>query len=276
MIIVAGILIVFTSFLLAAILQIKTKPATLVAWYLLSFANIVLSGEIANIFSVLNRQAAFLLIHLGVMLVSLLLWQHRGKPHILSAFKNWKEEFKREKLLSLWKNWPELTLYMIGIAATFGLLAILIIIVPQNNNDSLSTHLSRVGYWLQFGSFLPWPTSRNFQLVYPINAQLQTFWSVLFTHSDKWVGFTQWIAALVTSAGIFGIARLLGWGRAPAALAGLTYLTYPLVVLQATTPQTDLVSAGLYVSAVYLLLQGIQENHRGALLLSALGISLGL
>jgi 4-amino-4-deoxy-L-arabinose transferase-like glycosyltransferase len=90
------------------------------------------------------------------------------------------------------------------------------------------------------------------------------------------VGFTQWISAVVTSLGIFWIARLLGWKRSSSAFAGLTYLSYPLVILQATTPQTDLVAAGLSVSAVYLLLQGMQENHRGSLLLSALSVSLGL
>jgi 4-amino-4-deoxy-L-arabinose transferase-like glycosyltransferase len=138
----------------------------------------------------------------------------------------------------------------------------------------MSTHLSRVGYWLQHGSFFPWPTSRVLQLIYPLDAQLQMYWTVLFIHSDALVGFVQWTAALACGVGIFALARFLGWSRPQSAFAALVFPGFPLVLLQSTTTQNDLVIAALALPALYFLLLGLKTGQNSLLLLA--GLSLGL
>ena len=78
------------------------------------------------------------------------------------------------------RSWPDLWLLGVGVGLVFLFSAVLIWIVPPNNNDSLATHMSRIGYWLQRGAFFPWPSQRIWQITYPVNMQLQMFWTVLF------------------------------------------------------------------------------------------------
>jgi 4-amino-4-deoxy-L-arabinose transferase-like glycosyltransferase len=162
-----------------------------------------------------------------------------------------------------------------GLTAAFIFAAVLILVVPPNNNDSLSTHLSRVGYWLQHGSFFPWPTPRIYQLIYPVNAQLQLLWTILFWGSDQLAGFVQWFAALGSIVAVFGLARLLGWKPPQATFASLIYASFPQVLLQATSTQNDLIIANLFAVAVYFMILGLQKRHRACLVLSALSLGLG-
>jgi 4-amino-4-deoxy-L-arabinose transferase-like glycosyltransferase len=276
MIIIAGGLILLTSLFLSAALRLTSKPAALISLYLFSYANIVLAGEIANIFYVLNQQWSFLGLHFVFCAASGLVWWKSGKPSLAGPFANWKTEFNSQLLREFLKDWPDLALLALGIFAAFAYAAVLNLFVPANNNDSLSTHLSRVGYWLQYGSFFPWPTSRYAQLYYPINTPLQFLWTILFWGSDRLIGFVQWIAALVSAVAVFGIARLLGWKRTQSAFAALIFLSFPLILLQITTPQNDIVNAAIFVSAIYFLLAGFRSGEKKLLLLSALSVGLGL
>jgi 4-amino-4-deoxy-L-arabinose transferase-like glycosyltransferase len=276
MIVIAGGLILLTSLLITASLRLTSKPAALISCYLFSYANVVLAGEIANSFYVLNQQWIFLLLHFIFCAASGLWWWKSGKPSLAGPFSNWKAEFNSWSVRDLIKKWPDLALLALGIFATFAYAAVLNLFVPANNNDSLSTHLSRVGYWLQHGSFFPWPSSRQFQLFYPVNTQLQFLWTILFWGSDRLIGFIQWIAAVVAAVAVFGTGRLLGWKRAQSAFAALIFLSFPLILLQITTPQNDLVNAAFFASSVYFLLAGFRSGQKNLLLLSALSIGLGL
>jgi hypothetical protein len=107
-------------------------------------------------------------------------------------------------------------------------------------------------------------------------AQLQTYWTLLFLGSDRMVGSVQWLAALVSGAGVFGLARLLGYLKRPAAFSALIFLGFPLVALQSTTTQTDLVTAVFFLPAVYFLILGVREDRYSFLTLSAMSVGLGV
>ncbi len=276
MIVIASGLILLTSLFITATLRLTSKPAAALSLYLFSYANVVLAGEIANSFYVLNQQWIFLGLHFIFYTASGLVWWRAGRPSLAGPFANWNAEFNSRSVRDFFKNWPDLALLALGIFAAFAYAAVLNLFVPANNNDSLSTHLSRVGYWLQYGSFFPWPSARQFQLFYPVNTQLQFLWTILFWGSDRLIGFIQWIAALVAAVAVFGIARLLGWKRAQSAFAALIFLSFPLILLQITTPQNDIVNTAIFVSAVYFLLAGFRSGQKKLLLLSALSVGLGL
>ena len=125
------------------------------------------------------------------------------------------------------KRWPDLWVLAGGVSLTFVFSAVLIWVVPPNNNDSLATHMSRVAYWLQHGSFFPWPSQRTWQITYPVNMQMQMFWTMLFLRSDRIVEIVQWLGALAAMVAVFGLARLLGASRPQALFSALILATFP-------------------------------------------------
>ncbi len=252
------------------------RPAGKVAWlltfYLAASAHLVLAGQTASLLNQMGSPAAYLLIQVVLTAAAGGAWLAQGRPALTAPFAG----LRLNGLAAALRRHPLLGLLGLGAGLTYALNAVLIWVVPPNNNDSLSTHLTRVIYWLQHGSIAPWPTSRVFQLFYPIAAQLQTHWTILFTSGDRWVGYVQWVGVLVTAVGIIGLARLLGYGRPGALLGGLLYLGLPVVLLQSTTTQNDLIAAAIFIPAVYFLLSGVIKARPRDLVLSGLYIGLCL
>lgn len=248
------------------------KSAWLMTWYLIASANVILTCYIANSFYLLNRQWVILAIHTLIGGLGWLLWNLARKPSLgLSlpalSIKSLAQGMRHEPVLAL------LTLSM-SIAYAFALVQV--IFIPQNNIDSLSTYLSRMGFWLQHGSFFPWPTIMLNQIWYPVNAQLQSYWTILFLGSDRLAGSSQWLAALISAVGVFSLARFWGYNSRQSSFAALVYLGFPLIVLQSTTTQTDLTTVAFFIPAVYFLILGIREGRVSLLTLSAIGAGLGI
>jgi hypothetical protein len=248
------------------------KPAWLMAVYLVGSANVVLTGYIANSFHALNQPWIMLAIHSGLGGLGWLFWRGVGKPSLWGAFQGWKPNFSSQWL----RREPVLSLLVLVVGLLYGFALAQVILIPQNNTDSLSTHLSRIGFWNQQGSFFPWPTFMLNQVWYPVNAQLQTYWTLLFLRSDHLVGSVQWLAVLVSGIGVFGMARFYGYNSRQSAFAALIFLSFPLVALQSTTTQTDLVTVSTFIPAVYFLLLGLREGRSSLLTLSAISIGIGL
>ncbi len=252
------------------------KPSWLLALYLVGSANVVLSSFVTNSFYLLNQQWAMLLMQALIGGLGWFVWWKTGKPSLWGSFQDWKAEANAKTLFQWLRREPALALFGFCMALCYTFALAQLILIPQNNLDSLSTHLARIGYWYQHGSFFPWPTYMFDQLSYPINAQLQTYWTLLFLGSDRLVGSIQWLAALVSSVGVFGLARLMGFHRRPSAFAALLFLSFPLVALQASTTQTDLVTVAFFLPAVYFLFLGLPKGSQPLLALSAISVGVGI
>jgi len=255
-----------------AIFRPPNKPAGLMTFYLICSTNIILTFLVAGSFHLLSSQWFVLILYLFIGGVGWMIWGSVGKPPVWGPFQDWKPKLNVQKV----KREPLLALLVLFIILSYSFALAQIIYIPQNNLDSLSTHLSRIGFWRQFGSLLPWSTTMLNQVWYPVNAQLQTFWTLLFFGGDQLVGSIQWLAALVSALGIFGIARFYGYHHRQSAFAALIFLTFPLIALQSTTTQTDLVTAVFFVLSVYFLFLGLRDGHYSLLSLSAIGVGLGV
>lgn len=269
-------LVLVCSFLITAILRPTTRPAALLSVYLLSYTNIVLVGELTNSFYQLNSAWAWVGVHLALALMAGLVWAWRGRPSIRAPWIGADGRVIPADLRGSLKTYPELWVLGLGVALAFIFSLVLIWIVPPNNNDSLATHMSRVGYWLQRGSFFPWPSQRVWQITYPVDMQLQMFWTVLFLGVDRIVEIVQWLGALAALVAVFGLARLIGASRPQALFAALVWATFPEIILESTTTQNDLVAGTLFAAMLYLLFLGISTRSPRMLLLSGLALSLGL
>ncbi len=256
-----------------SLMRLPGRTAAILGLYLLAYANIVLVGEISNSIHQLNNLWLWLGLHLVCAAAAWLVWYRAGRPDLWSGLRM---KITPGAVLAAAKRQPELGLLSIGIALAAVLNVILIWIVPPNNNDSLSTHMSRIGYWVQRGSFFPWPTERVWQITYPVNMQLQMLWTVLFLGTDRIVEVVQWLGGLVAMVAIFGLARLLGASRAQSVFSALLWATFPEIILESTTTQNDLVAGTLFVAMFYLLFLGLEKRHKGTLALSGLALALGM
>ncbi|MEP6894435.1 MAG: hypothetical protein ABI986_02390 [Chloroflexota bacterium] len=223
----ALIILLMSSLPWVAISRPLSKPAWVMALYLIGSANVTLSLYIANSFYMLNQRWVILALHVFLGGLGWLLWWRTGKLSVWGPFQDSRIKFNVRWM----RNDPVLALLLLGIAASYIFALVQIILIPQNNIDSLSTHLSRIGFWFQHGSFFPWQTMMGNQIWYPVNAQLQTYWTLLFLGNDRLVGSAQWLAALISGVGVFSVARLLGYQRRPSAFAALIFMSFPLVAL---------------------------------------------
>ncbi|MBN1304716.1 MAG: glycosyltransferase family 39 protein [Anaerolineales bacterium] len=254
------------------------KPKSVIAWllgvYLLATANVVFVTELAGILGWLSTPQFFVIAHLVLLVLAAGVWKKAGNP------KPWQwldfSVLHPKKWFDAGQKAFDIKLLAVGAVIFYSINAILILIVPPNNNDSLAVHLARVGYWLQHGSFEPWPTNTIMQLVYPINAQVQILWTVLFTQSDRLAGFVQWMAVPFSMLAIYGLARFLGWKKQASIFAALIWATLPQILLQSTSTQNDLVVTGFFVTSIYFLFQGLESNSSSALALSGAGLGLAV
>ncbi len=261
--------------LVSALIRLPNRPAALIAAYLLFFSHILTALLIAAAFGALASRYSVLLAQFVLDAAAYAFRLRRGRPSLFAwlrpLFIELKDGWKKALV-----RWPELCLLGAGLVIALGLSAILIWVVPPNNNDSLSTHLSRIGYWLQHSSFLPWPIFNTKAVYYPIDAALQVFWTVLMWGTDRLSGLVQWLGGLVTIITVFGIARLLGWSRGQSAFAALIWGSFPIVLLQSSTTQLDLVAAAVFLPVIYFLILGIKSGRRSMFILSGLSLALAL
>ncbi len=266
------LLALFFTFFIISLTRFPNRPSFILATYLIFFSHIVVVFLLANAFHFLNNKWIVLACQFTLVMIAGGIWLLSGRPSLYYLLPHrWQiiNRFPRDMA-----GWLPVVLLGVGVFFAFLLCAMLIIIVAPNNVDALAAHLARIGFWLQHNSLSPWPTYDYRQPTYPINASLQVYWTVLFWGTDRLAGFVQWTGGIVSILCIFGLARLLGWSRVQSAFASLVWATFPIILLQSTTCQLDLVAAGIFMSAIYFLVLGVRKENKVMLVYS--GLSLGL
>jgi hypothetical protein len=265
------------SLLLSSLIRGLTRLGFLLSIYLFITTHIILCFEIAGLLRALDQTSIFLILQLSLLVIVSALWLLQKKPPLFEPFLSMRlQSILRDSKVFLRKN-PILAIFLGGIVIAYIINAALIVLVPPNNTDGFYLHMTRVGYWLQNRSFLPFATFFNIQVFYPLNAQAQIYWTVLFTRSDQLAGFIQYFAGLFSSIGVFGIARLLGFRKTQSLFASLLWLSFPQVLFQSTSVQNDLVPAAYLAISLFFLVQGSKTTSKlHTIPLSALSLALAL
>lgn len=261
------------AILVNAQLKIQHKTVYIIGLFLIAYAEIVLISELASLFHLIYP-AFYLAAHFIFCGIAWFVWRRNNRPDLFKHFRNILSSLK-----SGWpglKTCPDLLLMATIVGVVYLVGAILSIQYPQNNFDSMTYHLSRVGYWMQHGSLAPWVTPNPRQTTFPINAELGILWTTIFLRSDRLSGMIQWTAWLVSSFAIYGLARLLGASRKQSIFAALLWSTFPEIALQSVTTMNDLTASAFFISSIYLLYLGYRENHIPYLALSGLGLALAI
>ena len=268
---------ILSSLILLSSFQPRSKIAAILGWYILGFSQIVLVEETAHFFNSLNNPLSILLIQCMVLVGAIGIWLVRKRPVIKGLFFTGRSSSQR---LEFWGSLKgHLEIVVLTVVVGFGYLYSFFLgwMIAPNTYDAITTHAVRVVFWLQHGNLSPWNAIRYTQVSYPLNAQLQLLWSAQFLHSDQLFFTVQWLGALVTILCVFGLARLLKYTRTQSLFASLVFACFPLIWMQSSTAQNDLVAAAVFLPVFYFFFLGITQRQTSMLILSgiALGLSLG-
>ncbi|MFC8618185.1 hypothetical protein ACFT9M_17465 [Micromonospora purpureochromogenes] len=165
------------------------------------------------------------------------------------------------------------------LAGTVGglvLVELLVALLAEPNNfDSQTYHLPKVEHWVAQSSLDFWPTAIHRQVTIPPGAEYLLLHLRLLTGGDALHNLVQWAAALGCLVVATRVVAQLGGGRRAQLLTAFLLATTPMVALQATSTQTDLVAAAWAGCAGTLALDGLRRRADVGSLL-ALGAATGL
>lgn len=173
-----------------------------------------------------------------------------------------------------WMSFSPFERFLLSAAAVVASLTLFTALVyPPNNNDSMAYHMARVAHWVQNRSIQPYPTYIEPQLHHPPLAE----WGILHLYwlagSDLFANLMQWVAYAGSLAGLSLLARLLGGNRLVQAATVFVAATVPMVILQSSSTQNDVVEAFFLITLNVFLLHFYQTRHRPSLWLGALALA---
>ncbi|MHB8642620.1 MAG: glycosyltransferase 87 family protein [Gaiellaceae bacterium] len=237
-------------------------PGTLLAAYLVGSAEVVLGAEVLSPFHAIGVWG-YLVWEVPLAFAAVAVWSRAGRP---------RPPLPRVGFGAL-KRHPLLVVLGLVVGAALVFELVLATTTVPNSWDGMTYHLSRAAGWYQHGS-LAWLNAHTpRENIFPPNAEIQTLYTMVFTHGDHLAGLPQYLAELALLVGIFGVARRLGFARSNAAFAALLFATLSEVALQSTTPQNDLVVGAYLLAAVYFVLG--RTRSEVALASLALGLAIG-
>ncbi|MFI5906113.1 ArnT family glycosyltransferase [Dactylosporangium sp. NPDC051541] len=120
---------------------------------------------------------------------------------------------------------------------------VIALVAPPNNFDSQTYHLPKIEHWAAQGGVEFYPTVIDRQLAMAPGAEYILLNLRLLTGGDAFYNLVQLAAGVGGVIIASRIAAQLGGGRRAQLVAALIFATTPIVLLEATSTQTDLVVA---------------------------------
>lgn len=165
---------------------------------------------------------------------------------------------KYKKRLTLRKYPYYAILFLIGAVV----LALAICTTPYNW-DSMSYHLSRIAYWVQYRSVEHYATSDIRQIASPVLGEFVNLHVyVLCRGRDILLNVLQAGSYITCALFVGAIARKLGCDKFYGFLAMLIYMTTPIAFAEALTTQVDNFATVWLLFYVYVLLDLIDTNKK--------------
>lgn len=253
-------------------LRIPGRAALLVATLVIAAAEIVLLTILLSLVD--SLQPGWMLLGQAVIAgAAVAVWQAAGRPHPQPLVP-----LPRRTAALGWARAHPAAAGMAAVAV-FGLALQLVmaLAVAPNNWDSMTYHLARIAYWLQFDSVMHFDGGTVRQLASPPNGEYLQGWTMLLSGGDGFANAVQWTALVGLAAAIAAMARVLGFGRPAALFAASLFTVLPQPILQATSTQNDLIVSFLLVAALLFGLRGLRDRRVAdiAIFGAALGLAIG-
>jgi hypothetical protein len=223
----------------------------------------IVSVELLSAVGLLNRAGVCVVWLVGLIAAAAgsMVWYRRGAP------------------IPQRSKWSGLGLVEWLVVAGLALLAagtlVIALAAEPNNVDSQAYHLPKVEQWVANGSVGMYPTNVFQQAALAPGAEYLLLHLRLMTGGDGLYNLIQWGGALLCAIAVSRVAAQLGAGRLGQLTSAFIIATTPMVVLQATSTQTDLVAAAWSACAATLAVDAAWNRFR-AVDVPLLGGALGL
>ncbi|WP_433536210.1 hypothetical protein ACQPZK_30730 [Micromonospora sp. CA-249363] len=179
------------------------------------------------------------------------------------ATESWRTAGRGERLLAG------------GIGGLVLLELLIALLAEPNNFDSQTYHLPKVEHWVAQGDLDFWPTAIHRQVTIPPGAEYLLLHLRLLTGGDALHNLVQWAAGVLCLLVAARITAQLGGGRRAQLITAFVLASTPMVALQATSTQTDLVCAAWVACAATLAFDGLRRRTGWGTVLG-LGAATGL
>jgi hypothetical protein len=265
------LLVVATAWRLAR--SFRSLTAFVIAGFFFVWAEVVLIGFALSALHLLNSTFAWISgAALGVVLTALLS-KSRRPATTLNVGRI------REIALAEWRaisSWQKVVLGVLA-AATVIVIAInfaMAAAVAPSCWDTLTYHLPRVAYFLQFGSLDYFPANYVYQVAHAKDGSLLLIFAFLGSgRHENGMQLVQFAAWCVGAPSVYGLARNAGSSRFASIVCGLLFMLLTECVMEAATCQNDLLVAVCGAGAAYFVLE--LRNSKN-IWLAGLPIGLGL
>jgi len=290
--IISLILVLGSSYFLSSILKSAKTVNSILYFALISISQVILTIEILSILKFINM-TGILISNILVCLICYLIWRYadtanvsahvalngvrcRGEAPTHSTYpplrgavgcKNIYKSIKQDKFLFI--------LFLFFCFSSL-LSLILALFVPSNSWDSLAYHLARVGFWMQNETLAHFDTGSIRQLVFPINSEIMILWPMVFLKRDYFSQFNQYLAYLGCLFVFFTFLKYLKFSTKRILWAIFILASLPIVILESSSTQTDLIMAFLLFCSFYLFVFGTKEKNNTALIFSAISYAIAL
>ncbi len=261
------VLLGIVGVLIPTLLRIRGIAAFLAAALVVAAAEIVLITILLSLVES-YRPGWMLAGQAAAAVATILIWARAGRP-----VPSWQHgRPSRASIVAAARAHPG----AVGMAVVaLGVLAVQLYVglaTAPNNWDSMSYHLARIAFWLQFDSALHWENGSISQLNHPPNGEMLQAWTMLLWGGDRLAASVQWLSLVGLAATTFMGSRELGFGRPQAVFGASLFVVLPQPILQAVTTQNDLIAAFLVVAAVLFGLRGLRDRTLGDLVVFALAL----
>ncbi|WP_167493146.1 glycosyltransferase family 39 protein [Micromonospora ureilytica] len=200
----------------------------------------------------------------------------RGAPDPAPTRAGWGPASLLAAAVDTWRTARPGERLLAGTVGGLVLVELLVALLAEPNNfDSQTYHLPKVEHWVAQGDLDFWPTAIHRQVTIPPGAEYLLLHLRLLTGGDHLHNLVQWAAGVVCLLVAARITAQLGGGRRAQLLTAFVLATTPMVVLQATSTQTDLICAAWVACAATLALDGLRRRTGWGTLLG-LGAATGL
>ena len=250
---VAGaVLLAAGSLRLSAQMAPRSTASFLLGAYVIAWAQLVVVLWVLSIFGWVSRWA--LLAGLAVACAAILS-DRRGWGDVVARLRDGGAALRRAL------EDPLCAVLGVAVLLGFGYAVALGLSTPQNDFDSIVDHLWRAALWHENEAVgYPRCDCAPYVNADPPHGEMGLLATMVLGGADRYVALVQACAFAALAAGVVGVARGLGLSRREALLGALLVATLPVIALQASTAQNDLVVASFLVAASALLL----DKGRGA------------
>ena len=166
----------------------------------------------------------------------------------------------------IWHGWKEinansfLRFSLLSLISVIAMTGALVMLVPPNNWDAMTYHMSRVMHWIQNQSVAHYPTHNLRQLDPPPWSTFASMHLQILGGGDRLTHLVQWCSMLGCFIGTSLIAQQLGASLVGQLLSSVVCVTIPMGLLQSVSAQNDYVVSFWLLCFTYNVLQIIQQK----------------